>query len=270
MRYDVSNGLTVMLVDTNEKFLKYFQQFLSENLPYKIIAEKSGTQALLTANHQPVHLFLMETKLAKPVTGFKMLELIRNDNKLAEVPVIFVSALRDKATVAKAKAAGVEEYLFKPVRESEAIKSVVKIIKQSVKFTVLVVDADEKMFPYTKVMLSSRFPYKVKVITTNSAFTGLDIIDAQEINLLILGNNMEVINGVRMLEMLQSRDQLEKLPVVFVPENLEMEDRYKIAELGIEHYAEKPFRANDLVKTMLDALNVPPPPIFEEDLIIIE
>lgn len=270
MRYDSNTGITIMLVDTNEKFLQFFQQFLSENLPYKFISEKSGTHALLTANQKPVHLFLMESKLAQPFNGLKVLELIRNDDKLAKVPVIFVSALRDKVTIAKAKSAGAAEYFFKPIKEAEIIKSVVKYLKKSVKFTVLVVDDDERSFYFLKNTIQSRFPYGAEVITVNSALTGLDIIDAQEINLLICGNNMPTVNGVRMLEMLRSRGQLENLPAIFVPENLSDDDRFTLAELGIENYLEKPFQPKKLIENMMQALNVPPPPMFEEDLILID
>jgi len=40
MRYNAKDGITVMLVDTNEKFLQHFFRFLKAKLPYHFIFEK--------------------------------------------------------------------------------------------------------------------------------------------------------------------------------------------------------------------------------------
>ena len=267
MRYDHKDGITIMLVDTNERFLRYFFSFLKLNLPYKIIFEKNGTRALLTADKKPVHLFLMEAKLTPTVSGFRTLELIKNDDKLSKIPVIFVSALRDHISVKKAKALGVDDYLHKPIIPEEILDRVTKFINQSVKFKVLYVDSDESLFPRVKRIIHDLFPYKVEVVTANSAPAGLEIIDSQEINLLICGNNMPIVSGTRMLAMLKDQEKLDKLAVVFIPEELSLIDRETIADLEIENYAEKPFNNPDeLIQAMISALNVPLPPVIDEIL----
>ena len=270
MRYDANKGITIMLVDTNEKFLQYFQQFLCNNLPYNFIPVNNGSLALLKAEEIPVHMFLMETKLTPAVNGFRTLELIRNNEKLSKVPVCFVTAMRDKATAAKAIAAGVDDYLKKPVKESEVLKSIIKLIKKSISFKILIVDNDEKIFPEIKRILALKFPYKVEILTTTSALTGLDIIDEQEIHLLILGNNMHTVNGTRMLGMLESRGKLETLPVIFFPDDLKIEERHQIVDFGIEFFAEKPLRPRDFIETTMQALNVSPIPIFDDEVFQIE
>ena len=270
MRYDAKSGITIMLVDTNKKFLQYFHTFLKSNLPWNFIFEENGAHALLTAEKKPVHMFLMETKLTPAADGIKTLQNIRNNELLAKIPVVFVSAMRDKGTIARARAAGMDEYFHKPIREDAILESVIKHITNTVKFKVLVVDSDEKIFPVVKDIITRNFPYKIEVVTATSAFTGMEIIDTQEINLLIVGNNLPVVNGVRMLNMLRDKNQLARLPVVFVPDDeIELEDRYQIAELGIEHFAEKPFHSHALIESMMAALNVPPIPMSEEDSFLI-
>lgn len=266
MRYDAKKGITIMLVDTNEKFLQYFQNFLSENLHYNFITANNGTRALQMAEEIPVHMFLMETKLTPAVNGFKTLELIRGNEKISKTPAIFVTAMRDQATMSKAWSAGIDDYIKKPVKESEVIKSIAKFIKKFMRFRILIVDEDEKFISEVKTIFALKFPYKVEFITTTSALTGLDIIDEHEINLLILGNNMAIVNGVRMLSMLEDRGKLDNLPTVFLPDELTIEERYKVAELGIEFFAEKPLQAKSFVESAMQALNVPPIPIFDEDV----
>ena len=261
MRYDAKEGITIMLVDTNEKFLQHFYRFLKSKLPYRLIFEKNGTRALLTADKKPVHLFLMEAKLTPTVSGFKTLELIKNDEKLSNIPVIFVSALRDKDSVAKAMLLGVDDYLHKPIIPEEVLDRVVKFIRKTVKFKILYVDSDESLFPRVVSIIKHLFPYKVEVFTANSAPAGLEIIDTQEVNLLICGNNMPIVNGARMLSMLRDQEKLDKLGVVFIPEELSEADRYTVAELEISHYAEKPFsKPEEFISTIMAALNAPPIP----------
>ena len=219
----------------------------------------------MTADKKPVHLFLMEAKLTQQVSGYRTLELIKNDDKLSDIPVIFVSALRDKISVAKAKALGVDDYLHKPIIPEEILDRVIKFLKKSLKFKILYVDSDESLFPRVKSIIQHLFPYKVEVVTANSAPAGMEIIDTQEINLLIVGNNMPIIKGTRMLSMLKDQEKLDKLGVVFLPEELTESDRYAIAELEIEHYAEKPFnQPEEFISTIMAALNVPPIPEFDD------
>ncbi len=267
MRYDSKSGITIMLVDTNESFLRQFFYFLKKKLPWKIIFEKNGTRALLTADKKPVHLFLMEAKLTPTVSGFKTLELIRNDEKLSKIPVIFVSSLRDKDSVAKAMVLGVDDYLHKPIIPEEVLDRVVKFIKKTVKFKILFVDSDESLFPRVTSMIKHLLPYQAEVVTANSAPAGLEIIDTQEINLLICGNNMPIVSGVRMLSMLKDQEKLDDLAVVFIPEELSESDRHTVADLEIEHYLEKPFSdPEEFISAIMAALNVPPIPDMNEDL----
>ncbi len=263
MRYDANNGITVMLIDTNVKFLEYFYRFLNTKLPFNFIPEKNGTRALLTADKTPVHLFLMEAKLTEQVSGYKILELIKSDDKLKDIPVIFVSSLRDKVSVAKAKALGVNDYLQKPIVPEEIFERTIKFLSQYLKFKILIVDYEEKHTKAAMKVIKSQFPYKCEILTANSAPSAMEIIDTQEINLLIVGNNMPIVSGVRMLAMLNDQEKLSKLGVVFCPEELSVEDRGTLGELGIEHYAEKPY-TGALVETAMNALNIKPLPEIED------
>jgi len=268
MRYDVRDGITIMLVDTNEKFLQHFFHFLKKKLPWKIIFEKNGTRALLTADKKPVHLFLMEAKLTPTVSGFKTLELIKNDDKLSEIPVIFVSALRDNSSVSKAISLGVDDYLHKPIIPEEVFDRVVKYIKKSVRFKILLVDNDESLFPRMKSIIQHLMPYKCEILTANAAPAAMEIIDREEINLVIVSNNMPIISGVRMLSMLKDQEKLDNMGVIFIPdEELSESDRHAVADLEIEHYLEKPFaNAEEFIQTVMAALNAPTIPTFDDDL----
>ena len=261
MRYDANEGITIMLVDANEKFLQHLMHFLKKNLPYNIICEKNGTNALLTAEKTPVHLFLMEAKLTRQVSGFETLALIKDDEKLSKIPVIFISSLRDPVSVNRAKALDVDAYLYKPIVPKQIFDYVVKYIKKTVAFKILYVDSDTSLFPRVTNIVKNLLPYQVEIFTAESALEGMGIIDANEINLLICGNNMPIVSGVRMLEMLKEQEKLNEMGVVFLPEELSTADRYSLAGLEIENYAEKPFsKPDEFISTVMAALNVPPIP----------
>ena len=260
MRYDAKSGITIMLIDTNVKFMQHFSSFLKQRLQWNFILEKEGPHALFTAEKEPVHMFLMETKLNPNCNGFKTLELIKNNAKLSKIPAAFVSSMKDKDTISRARTLGIENYLFKPIDSEEVFKTIIHAILKTVKFQFLVVDNDESVFPIVEQIISKKFQFQYKIFTTTSALTGFNILDEQEINLLILGNNMPTVNGVRMLTMLQERGKLSTLPVIFAPDELTGEERFKVAELELEYFLEKPFQAEEFISTVNKALNIKPLP----------
>ena len=259
MLYDASKGITILAIDTDVPFLRAMSALVKEKLPWRIVAAQKGIKALDFMRKNPVHLVLLEIDMPK-MDGFKILDLIHHYEETQGVPVIFLTKIRDQSTVVKAIAAKVDDYIKKPVNPPEVLERIVTFIKKSVKFTVLIVDDEEKNLNAAKEILEKNFPYKIEVLTANAAPAGLEIIDNKDVNLLILDDDLPIINGIRMLELLKSKEQFGKFPVIFMPTDLEAEGRFKLAEFNIKFFAEKPFQAGELIKTTQEALNVCPPP----------
>lgn len=265
MLYDASKGITILAIDTDVPFLRLISAIVKKKLPWRILTAQTGGKALTMMRKNPVHLVLMEIDLPR-MDGFKVLDLIHHYEECKGIPVIFVTKKRDQSTVQKAIIAGIDDYIKKPINPAEIAERIVTFIKKSVKFTVLIVDDEEKNLATAKYILENMFPYQVEILTANSAPAGLELIDNHEINLMILDDDLPIVNGIRMLDLLQSKEQLGKFPVIFMPTDLDAADRHRIAELEIKYFVEKPFNSELLIQTAMEALNVPPLPNLADEL----
>ena len=83
---------------------------------YKVAV--NGTDALRLAQETPPVLMLMDLMLPG-LNGFKLIHLLKSDDKLKEVPIIVMSILNGENNKSMAKELGAIEYLVKPLQPGE-------------------------------------------------------------------------------------------------------------------------------------------------------
>ena len=97
-----------------------------ETLPYRIDLVSNGKQAFYKATHYPYHLILMDINMPD-MDGFSTTQAIREweqANALANTPIIALTANALKDDREKCLAAGLNDYLAKPVKKEEMLKTV--------------------------------------------------------------------------------------------------------------------------------------------------
>ena len=80
---------------------------------YTLVEAADGVTALRLAEQTPPDLILLDVMMPG-MHGFEVCRRLRADKRLAEVPVIIVTALDDQASVAEGLAAGADDFLSKP------------------------------------------------------------------------------------------------------------------------------------------------------------
>lgn len=97
-----------------------------EHLPYRIDQACNGKEAFYKATHYPYHLILMDINMPD-MDGFSTTQALRDwekANSLALTPIIALTANALKDDREKCLAAGLNDYLAKPVKKDELIKIV--------------------------------------------------------------------------------------------------------------------------------------------------
>lgn len=104
---------TVLVVDDNRINLRAISEALKDE--YRIMAATSAEQAL-TAIHSaaPPDLVLLDVMMPD-VDGFEICRRIKADPASSALPVIFVTAMDDRAEEAKGLALGAVDYITKPI-----------------------------------------------------------------------------------------------------------------------------------------------------------
>jgi CheY-like chemotaxis protein len=110
----------ILVVDDTPVNLQLLTEMLKE-LGYKVRSVSSGKFALQTAKHNPPDLILLDVVMPE-MNGYEVCEHLKADEQLAEIPVIFLSALNETMDKVKAFEVGGVDYVTKPfqLREVQA------------------------------------------------------------------------------------------------------------------------------------------------------
>ena len=112
----------ILIVDDNPTNLLVLTQTLEE-LNYPIVMAHSGEEALQSVQNQAPSLILLDIMMPG-INGYETLSAIREHDSLADIPVIFLSALDDLDYKVKGLSLGAVDYITKPFQIQEVLARV--------------------------------------------------------------------------------------------------------------------------------------------------
>lgn len=104
---------TLLLVDDDPSIILAASRLLSDFGRCRFA--RNAADALRLLRQEPVDLVLLDAEMPE-MGGLEMLALMQKSSDLAEIPVVLLTSHRDEATEEAAFAAGVVDYLSKPIR----------------------------------------------------------------------------------------------------------------------------------------------------------
>ena len=113
---------TIMVVDDVPDNLRRLSQMLGK-YGYKVMPAQDGEMALKAATAAPPDLILLDIRMPG-MDGYQVCMRLKDDPRLKEVPVIFVSALDDTADIVNGFAVGGVDYVTKPFQQEEVLARV--------------------------------------------------------------------------------------------------------------------------------------------------
>ncbi|MFT3891071.1 MAG: response regulator [Anaerolineales bacterium] len=108
---------TILIVD-DDPTARQTAVAMLEGAGYQIEEAKDGLQALTMLEHLQTDLILLDVMMPG-MTGFEVCKRIRSTPELAEVPIILLTALDDRASLMQGIEAGADDFLSKPVDRQE-------------------------------------------------------------------------------------------------------------------------------------------------------
>jgi len=116
------SGQSILVVDDNPSNLKLFT-FLLAVPGYEVRTAANAAQALAELDRTVPDLIIMDLQLPD-VDGLTLTRQLKADPKMKGVPIVAVTASAMKGDEEKARAAGVDGYMSKPV-EKRAFRAMV-------------------------------------------------------------------------------------------------------------------------------------------------
>ncbi|MGB7338395.1 MAG: hybrid sensor histidine kinase/response regulator [Phototrophicaceae bacterium] len=116
------SNASILIVDDEPNNLKVLHNLLTQN-GYDVRAARDGQTALQAAAATHPDLILLDIKMPN-MTGYEVCEILKRDEELADIPVIFISALNNVADIVKAFEVGGVDYVTKPFQFEEVLARV--------------------------------------------------------------------------------------------------------------------------------------------------
>lgn len=117
----------IMVVDDTPQNLRLLETLLAER-GYQVFALPNGDMALRAAGKSPPDLILLDIDMPG-LNGYEVCERLKDDPRLAEIPIIFISALSETGDKVRAFEAGGVDYVTKPIKFDEVAARVATHLK---------------------------------------------------------------------------------------------------------------------------------------------
>ena len=142
---DIEN-MTILIVDDMESMRKSIRGMLKMlHIGKTIRHAENGKEGWKILNEIPVDMAIIDWNM--PIMkGIELLELIRNDKRFRDMPVIMITAEAEKKIVVEAAESDIDGYLLKPLTTQsldERIHSVIRLANEPAKATAHLLKARE-------------------------------------------------------------------------------------------------------------------------------
>jgi len=122
-----SDKRKVLVADDDPRVVELLQITLSHH-GYQVISALDGQEAIEVAEKHRPDLAIVDVKMPK-ADGFKVCEVLKNDEKEFDVPVILISGESDATSRLEGLLKGADDFLMKPFSPRELLAKIDRIFK---------------------------------------------------------------------------------------------------------------------------------------------
>jgi CheY-like chemotaxis protein len=235
-----------------------------------IEAVSTGAEALASLREQPCDCVVLDLRLPD-MSGFDVLEQIRNDTTLADVPVVVftgreLSAEEDAQLHTMARSIvvkGVESperlldetalFLHRvvtdmPAEKQRMLERLTSSDEDLVGKVALLVDDDARnIFALSSVL--ERRGMRVRTATTGRE--AIDLIESTpDIAIVLMDIMMPEMDGYQTIQVIREKPLLRRLPIIALTAKAMKGDREKCLEAGASDYLAKPVNTEQLLSAL--------------------
>jgi signal transduction histidine kinase/DNA-binding response OmpR family regulator len=282
-------NLRVLVVDdnaTNRQILRH-QVFAWKMQKGSAASGREALDILKTAaaDGVPYDIALLDMQMPE-MDGLTLARAIKADPVIAHTRLIILTSLGHQHESAELKAAGIEAYLVKPVKQSRLFDCLVSVMSKSaltiptskvaVSLRAPVASVPGPVFHKVHILLAEDNPVNQKVAlgqlrklgyTAEAVGNGLEAVESLRripYDIILMDCQMPEMDGyeatrqIRKLEREQLKGRPAKVHIIALTANALQGDREKCLAAGMDDYVTKPVHANDL-KAALDQWRVKTP-----------
>jgi CheY-like chemotaxis protein len=255
----MNNKERILIIDDDMFNSVLLSTCLEEN-GYIVETAENGQEGLDKLNAQSIDLVLLDL-LMPEMNGFEVLDKIKSIEKIPHIPVIMTTGEVDLDDIIRCIGMGAVDYLIKPFEPAVLLSRVKNSILASKYLNIgnklspakiLAVDDDTTY----RMMLTINLEENGHIVTEaeNGKVAG-ELIKSENFDLVFLDLLMPEMDGFELLEILKSKGKLEKLPVIVISAENDMDSIVRCIEMGAVDYLTKPYESEILNARLNIAVN---------------
>ena len=273
---DIKN-FSVLVVDDNDTS-RHVMSEMMRSFGFEVTSAASGDEAMeklkaTYAQNDPVDeidLVLMDW-IMPGMDGITASELIKQDSRLAHIPIIIMTAFGQEEEMRRAEAAGVEGFLIKPIKQSVCFDTIMNIMgyqgsgrvmqkgaihvftkdtsamKHLHDTRVLVVEDNKINRMVVEGILSKA---GVIVETAGNGIEALNILKEKTFDLVLMDVQMPEMDGLEATQQIRRDLKFNTLPIIALTAHAMKGDREMCLEAGMNDYIVKPLSQKRLLLTL--------------------
>lgn len=117
----------ILIADDNAQGAELLEAYLADT-DYQVKTVTDGEQALRMISEWNPDLLLLDIMMPR-MSGFEVCKRVRLDPKTRSLPVIMVTALDQHVDVERAVDAGTDDFISKPIKQSELLLRIKSLLK---------------------------------------------------------------------------------------------------------------------------------------------
>lgn len=253
---------TVLVVEDNDLNMKLVRSLLEIAHCKGLEADNAELGLELLRRHRP-DLVLMDIELPG-MDGLTAVRIIRNDPEFKDIPILALTAYAMNGDEEKAKKAGFNGYITKPIDLKEFLKTLHDFLNRDPKANyytpalphkhrILVVDDD----PLNVKLLGSQLAAKgYQILKAYSGETALKLVNEESPDLILLDVMMPGMDGYEVTARLKINPETKDIPIIMVTALNGEDDKQKGLGAGADEFLNKPINGTELEARVLSLLRL--------------
>ncbi|MDX9787546.1 MAG: response regulator [Desulfobacterales bacterium] len=274
-------GIKALVVDDNPTSQEIFQSML-ESFSFEVTLAASGEEALQeiekSIGAQPYDLVVMDWKMSG-IDGIETSKRIKYNPRLTKVPlIVLVSAYGREEIMWKAKAAGLDSFLIKPISPSVMFDTIMNTLAKDTSKALQPVDEKEQTSETLKALEGARVlivedseinqqvemeilaAAGVIVSLANNGQEAVDMVRENHFDALLMDVQMPVMDGYTATRIIRRDTRFKDLPIIAMTAHAMAGDHEKSIEAGMNDHVTKPINPSQLYTILNKWITAAPRP----------
>lgn len=124
----MSDKQTILVVDDEQDLLDFIEYNLKKE-GFDVLKAEDGKEGITVAREHLPSLVLLDIMMPK-MDGLEAVEVMRNDDKLKHIPIIFLTARGDEKTEVEGLNKGGDDYITKPISTTKLISRIKAVLRR--------------------------------------------------------------------------------------------------------------------------------------------